>query len=490
MAVAVDHDAALTYQPTSGEDIYGNKIDSSSEGAAKPTKYVPPHLRKKAGQEAATADNANADENDAASAPSTVAADPEIIKRIQRSLNSSLNRLSDNTLESVSKSIVALYSQYPFRDVNDCLWKNIKMACVPTHMVMSGLIPLYLGAMAGVHWLGGDGIQLEGGLAEWSAKELFDSLERGRGAGVAREGEERDAIGKEASNLALVACYLYNYGVVHCGLVYDLVRDLIRSFTEVDVETLLLVLGHCGQQLRSDDPSALKEIVLLVKDRAQKEDGSAPDDDRNAVDSSRIQYIVDTIMELKNNRPRKQDLAIREKTGALKKNIGRIKSSASRSLAGRKGGSCLRVGLRDVLDAEAKGRWWLVGASWAGNQDRDKLWGEDDGDEGPLRRESDGLANGGPPEGASDDGDGLLSLASSQRMNTDARRSVFCVVMGSADCDDAFEKLVRGGMLKPKAERDVVRVIVHCCGEEGAYNPFYEHLAVRVCEYQGKSKFT
>ena len=75
-------------------------------------------------------------------------------------------------------------------------------------------------------------------------------------------------------------------------------------------------------------------------------------------------------------------------------------------------------------------------------------------------------------------------------MNTDTRRSIFCVVMGSSDCDDAFEKLVRQGMLKPKAERDVIRVIVHCCGEEKAFNPFYGYLAMRVCEYQAKSRFT
>jgi len=37
----------LTYRPTGGEDIYGNKVDSNSGDAAKPTKYIPPHLRKK-----------------------------------------------------------------------------------------------------------------------------------------------------------------------------------------------------------------------------------------------------------------------------------------------------------------------------------------------------------------------------------------------------------------------------------------------------------
>jgi hypothetical protein len=37
----------------------------------------------------------------------------------------------------------------------------------------------------------------------------------------------------------------------------------------------------------------------------------------------------------------------------------------------------------------------------------------------------------------------LLRLAAAQRMGTDARRSVFCVVMGAEDHVDAFERLMR-----------------------------------------------
>jgi len=504
-----DHDVSLTYRPSSGEDIYGNKIDVSQTGAAKPSKYVPPHLRKKLNQEQAADsvdDVANTDATATPTASTTIiAADPETIRNIQRSLNNSLNRLSDQTLESVSKSIATLYSQYPFHDINDCLWKNIQLACVPPHMIMSGLTPLYIGAMAGVHWLGGDGIQLGGCLVEWSVKKLHDWLVLGRQVKGNQEeegGQKQDMINKEASNLLLIVCYLYNYGVIHCTLIYDLVRDFIRNFTEIDVEALLIILSHCGQQLRSDDPSALREIVLLVKDRAQKADndsttsavnnGNANND--NIADSSRIQYMVDTIIELKNNKPRKQDAVIRFKTNALKKCIGRIKTAASQLLAGKKSGSCLQVTLQDVLDAETKGRWWRVGASWAGNQQAGKLWDENDTDGQSFHQESNDLGNKNNESYSSSNKtsneDSLLTLASSQRMNTDARRSIFCIVMGSSDCDDAFEKLVRQGMLKPKAERDVIRVIVHCCGEEKAFNPFYAFLAMRVCEYQAKSRFT
>ncbi len=481
-----DHDESLTYRPTYGEDIYGNKIDASQNEGAKQTKYIPPHLRNK--EVAVISDDT--DHGNAKNNTHSIAADPETILLIHRKINNSLNRLSEQTLESVSKSIASIYSNFPYRDVNDCLWKNIKMACVSPHMVMSGLIPLYIGAISGVHWHSGDGIMLGGCLAEWSVLELFSSLKNGRNfVGTIQENEKHESINKETSNILLIVCYLYNYGVIHCSLIYDMVRDFIQNFTEIDVDALLIILSHCGQQLRSDDPSALKEIVLLVKDRAQKvadADSRHENSSGGVADSSRVEFMVDTIIELRNNKPRKQDVVIREKTIVLKKSIGRIKTSASRLLAGKKSGSCLRLTLRDVLDADTKGRWWMVGASWAGNQHNDVLFGDVDAEGPDHELNTDKVAS----FNSESDQDGLLALASSQRMNTDARRSIFCIIMGSSDFDDAFEKLLRQGMLKPNVERDVIRVIVHCCGEEEAFNPFYAFLAIRCCEFQPKSRFT
>lgn len=37
----------------------------------------------------------------------------------------------------------------------------------------------------------------------------------------------------------------------------------------------------------------------------------------------------------------------------------------------------------------------------------------------------------------------MLQLAAAQRMNTDARRAIFCIIMSGDDYIDAFEKLLR-----------------------------------------------
>lgn len=61
----------------------------------------------------------------------------------------------------------------------------------------------------------------------------------------------------------------------------------------------------------------------------------------------------------------------------------------------------------------------------------------------------------------------LTSLAQAQRMNTDVRRKIFCVVMGGNDALDAFEKLLKLN-LRDKQEPEIPRVIIDCCCQVGA----------------------
>ena len=83
----------------------------------------------------------------------------------------------------------------------------------------------------------------------------------------------------------------------------------------------------------------------------------------------------------------------------------------------------LRVSLDDLLSADKKGKWWLVGAGWSGN---------------PLvdRQQAQGAitvcnASKTDPVAGETDEEKLLDLARKQGMNTDVRRSVFVVLMTS-----------------------------------------------------------
>lgn len=122
----------------------------------------------------------------------------------------------------------------------------------------------------------------------------------------------------------------------------------------------------------------------------------------------------------------------------------------------------------------------------------------------------------------------VLELARKQRMNTDVRRNIFCVIMTSEDYLDAFEKLLRFVVhsliifrwlfglllffpiltqsvlqvtftvrflyfrlgLKGQQERDIVHVLLDCCLQEKAFNGFYAVLAEKFCAYDRRFQVT
>ncbi|XP_024032162.1 nucleolar MIF4G domain-containing protein 1-like, partial [Morus notabilis] len=83
----------------------------------------------------------------------------------------------------------------------------------------------------------------------------------------------------------------------------------------------------------------------------------------------------------------------------------------------------------------------------------------------------------------------MLQLAAAQRMNTDARKAIFCIIMSGDDYIDAFEKLLRLD-LPGKQDREIMRVLVECCLQEKVFNKYYAALASKLCEHDKNHKFT
>lgn len=318
-----------------------------------------------------------------------------------------------------------------------------------------------------------------------------------------------------------------------------------------------MLLQHSGYQLRSDDPQALKQIVALVKEKftaatadyaagasadtaavpsvngssssngssslAEEADrwkaafgarasssssSSSPGDYENGstnavVGGSRARYILDTILELQSNKRSCIQEQGQESGRRVRKWLGSVKAAKGGGAGGSGGGDAsLRVTWAELVSTESKGRWWRVGAAWAGRgwpsasssslspSPSAVTQGKGGAVVGTAARDSTSAgrsAGGGDKDGDEDGSEagGLLALAARQRMNTDVRRSVFVAIVGSSDCEDALEKILRLN-LKGAQEREIARVIVECCSQEGSYNPFYAHLAERVCDRQPK----
>ncbi|MED6216015.1 hypothetical protein PIB30_003661 [Stylosanthes scabra] len=122
-----------------------------------------------------------------------------------------------------------------------------------------------------------------------------------------------------------------------------------------------------------------------------------------------------------------------------------------------------------LLDPDKKGQWWLSG---------DLASAPDNVEEVANRIDKDVLET-----------QRMLQLAAAQKMNTDARRAIFCIIMSGEDYIDAFEKLLRLE-LPGKQDRDIMRVLVECCLQEKVFNKYYTVLAAKLCEHDKNHKFT
>jgi nucleolar MIF4G domain-containing protein 1 len=321
--------------------------------------------------------------------------------------------------------------------------------------------------------------------------------------------------------------------VCHHDLFSAVLRLLATRFGEADVELLLLSLTHAGFQLRADDPAALRDVLRIVHEKiaaagpaavAPAPSSSAAPPPTSAIAAlaarftssarssasassaaaappslTRVQVMSELLLDLKNNRRRAEHEQLLERGAALRKWLSRL---ASRTAGVEGVERRLRVGWADLMSIQESGRWWLVGASWAGRAAAGATSaaaaaaGGDAGGGGSVIPASRASASDGA--GAADASAaaryseaelGLLEAARAMRMNTSTRRAVFVALMGAEDADAALERLLRLG-LTGAAEREIVRVLLDCAAQEAGYNPFYAAVGAALCSYHHRFKFT
>lgn len=224
-----------------------------------------------------------------------------------------------------------------------------------------------------------------------------------------------------------------------------------------------------GPQLRQDDPSALKDIVLLIQPAVARIGESSL--------SVRTKFMIETITDLKNNRM---------KTGAVASSISSEHITKMRKILGSlnnrnvRATEPIRVSRSDIQNSERKGKWWLVGASW---KELDPL----EAARQELSTSSSAAITSNKAQ-ADQDSDGepdLAAIAKAHRMNTDVRRSIFVAIMSATDYRDAHVRLLKL-RLKKNQEYEIPRVLVHCAMEEATYNPYYHLIARRLCSEMGR----
>ncbi|NWX39450.1 NOM1 protein, partial [Steatornis caripensis] len=326
----------------------------------------------------------------------------EELGRLKKMVNGLINRLSEPNLSSISGQMEDLYMANSRKDMNETLTDTLMNACVTAVAMPARLIMEHVLLVSVLHH--NVGIEVGAHFLEAVVKKFDDELCKS------------DAEGKECENLLALIAHLYNFHVVHSLLIFDILKKLLGTFTEKEIELILFLLKNVGFSLRKDDALALKELIT----EAQRKANTA---EKKFQDQTRVRFMLETMLALRNNDMRKipgYDPEPVEKLRKLQRTLVHNHSSGS----GKE--THLRVSLESLLSADRVGRWWIVGSSWSGAPMID------DTNKTTQQKLHIGKVS-----------SKIMELARKQRMNTDIRRSIFCVLMTSEDFLDAFEKLLK-----------------------------------------------
>ncbi|BES91919.1 MA3 [Nesidiocoris tenuis] len=404
------------------EDIYGRLRDEHGNIIQANTgKYVPPHLR-----------NQKIDDKKKAE-----------LEKLTKSLKGLLNRLAENNMHSISNTIDELYMKHSRHDMNSTLFNLfvdslVSVVHTPERLVMEhamliAILHANVGSEVGAFFLQHLG-------------EKFDKMHS-----AAQEIEN-----KELDNLVLFLCHMYTFKMFDAVLLYDILKRFTQKFTPKDIDLILVVLRTVGFSLRKDNPLALKDFIHSVQKLANQAD--------NLKDGSRVRFMLDILLSIKNNNVSKIPQYDTSHSEHLKKIIKPMF---------RKGNYVteLKITLEELLKADERGKWWVVGSAWTGPAPQVSK-------DSPAQKPVTGNFT-----------DDILELARKHHMNTATRKNIFCILMTAEDYLDAFEKLLKLG-LKGQPEQDIVHVLIHCLMSEKNYNPYYSHVADQLCLSDRRHRMT
>jgi nucleolar MIF4G domain-containing protein 1 len=267
--------------------------------------------------------------------------------------------------------------------------------------------------------------------------------------------------GKESLNMISLLSNLFTFNVVNSTLVFDHIRLLLADLSENNTELLLRLIRDCGPQLRQDDPSSLKSIVQLMQKEVARMNASGEHM------SVRTKFMIETITDLKNNKMK----AATNNAGLSSEHITQMRKALG-SLNNRtlRASEPLRISRDDIKNSDRKGKWWLVGASWKGNEPQPQ----------PQPDEAVEVPDMHDEHIADEDSIDLLALARHYRMNTDVRRSIFVALLSAMDYNDAHMRLLKL-RLKRSQEQEIPKVLLRCAAGEKPYNHYYTLVAKKLC---------
>lgn len=374
----------------------------------------------------------------------------EVVEKVEKKLDDRVrglvNRLAAPTMPFVASEFEKLYSTNSRTAVNQSLFTNIDSSLIQKSAVAKRKIAAEL--MLLVSYLNHKVSNNIGASLVHHLIRRFENL-------YSRAAGDDD---KRLENITFCLANLYIIGLIGAQVMFELTKRICSSedFRPKSVELLLIVLKNIGFQLRKDDPSLMRQLILMSHDQCKILKQSSELE-------SRIEFMMEALGAIKNN------------------NISKI---------GNYGCDIDRDTIESTLKSLIKRQ--RLPESLASATYNDIL---NSANFHLLELRVDELKGG---EGATNDcqaaADNAITFVGTKReqklckalgLNKPAEKTIFNALIKVTDANEASTTLIGFGL---NYCSDVMIVCLQVAIFEKTYNPFYYNVINSLCKYNRKYK--
>lgn len=199
------------------EDVHS---PSSDKSLVPGSRYVPPHLRNRGGAETPQ--------------------ESEAAVKLTRQLKGLLNRMSEQNIGTITESVEDVYRSHRRHDVTSTITRLIINGISSHSILLDSYVVLHAAFVSALHKL--VGIEFAAHFVQNVVASYESAFRKAESWTPNPDKQEEDTQGKECSNLIILLSELYNFQVISCVLVYDVIRCLLSGdLSEIKVELLLKV---------------------------------------------------------------------------------------------------------------------------------------------------------------------------------------------------------------------------------------------------------
>ncbi|EME26934.1 uncharacterized protein Gasu_55040 [Galdieria sulphuraria] len=380
---------------------------------------------------------------------------------LQRKIRALLNRVSEGNAESIARSLEALLeslSDETEREHFHSSLVRLLLESLNNHSSLVSSVHPYASSFAAIvaffHFR--DYYSISTRLVYPLVQQIISSYQSNAQDVKALQDSDSNV---DIFSLLVLVMELYKLQVIHCQVIYELIRYFASNLSELTAQCLLVMIRRCGVELRKDDPQALKHIIEYIRENAEAQRKSAH---MSKVFSTRLEMILELIYDWKDNK-----LVNKDSNPSFPWIASLIASSSFRT------DRRLQFSLKELQD----GRILYNDKS---KEEKDLL--KADCPKLSIKKEEE------ISQIKQEEKDSVDQFVRLQRLNTDTRRNIFRMIMTSEDVVDAEHRLVAYGGKRKSLLLEIANMVIFGCCHERQFNTFYVALTKRLCVYSSRYK--